>query len=395
MLSQLLAQLNTDLTLSKCLQVIGYIRRMQAFLPVELKLKFLQARDTWFRSLLDNIPMDDRKRMRRIISVENFSLDFVSPAQTHLLRTIEVSRVNLFNIITQYRATFGDDDSNESGDGGNIFHSWINEKINEFLTTLELDLERNIGSFDAVIGQCMYFGLSFSRVGADFRGLLVPIFTKLIRHHFQSSIVKATDQFELDMENYTFINKLTINTFSTTSRTDSNSLAPPETLLSFQPLALYCNGVLSALNELQNCAPIALTVDVALIIEASLIKVSQNIIKFYRQEQQALGAKERDNFVKFCCAFAYELVPYLQRCMQEIFKLNLLAMNLSISAAALQKFELGQMKKIKILEPLESLLPEKIETIIGRSAEVTAKEVNEPSLSQSNDEIADTAAANE
>lgn len=61
MLSQLLSQLTTDLSLSKCLQVVGYIRRMQAFLPSELKLKFLQARDSWFKSILDDIPISDRK----------------------------------------------------------------------------------------------------------------------------------------------------------------------------------------------------------------------------------------------------------------------------------------------------------------------------------------------
>lgn len=61
MLTQLLAQLKTDLQLPKCLQVVGFIRRMQAFSTTELKLKFLQGRDTWFRSILANINTDDRK----------------------------------------------------------------------------------------------------------------------------------------------------------------------------------------------------------------------------------------------------------------------------------------------------------------------------------------------
>lgn len=61
MLEQLLARLGTDLQLPKCLQIVGYLRRMQAFSLPELKLKFLQARDSWFCSILKNIPDSDRE----------------------------------------------------------------------------------------------------------------------------------------------------------------------------------------------------------------------------------------------------------------------------------------------------------------------------------------------
>lgn len=303
----------------------------------------------------------------------NFSM-FVIAAQMHLMKTIELSRVNLFNIITQYRATFADDDTtletNDGNDCGNIFHSWINEKVNTFLMTLEVDLERGITSFDSVLGQCMYFGLSFSRIGADFRGLLVPIFMRFILKNISTGIVKVTEQFGIDMENYTFINKLSLSTFGINSRTDVNNLSPPEVLLNFHPLASYCNGILTVLNEFQHCAPIALVGDVTKLLEKSLVQVAGNIVKFYRQEQQALGAKERDNFVKFCCAFAYELVPYIQRCIQDIFPTNLLTTYLGINAVALQREGLTQLKKKHILEPLVHLLPDKVDAIIKEMVDV-------------------------
>lgn len=280
------------------------------------------------------------------------------------MKTIELSRVNLFNIITQYKATFADDDnttdSNQESDSGNIFHAWINEKIKIFLFTLESDLDRGITSFDTILGQCMYFGLSFSRVGADFRGLLVPIFIKVILKNVIASISNVTKQFEIDMENYTFINKMSINTFSGIGKSDPQSLSPPETLLNFQPLALYCNGILTTLNDFRHCAPAALVNDITDLLQKSLEQVAGNIVKFYRHEQQALGAKERDNFVKFCCAFAYDLLPYIQRCIHDIFPINVLITYMSINTINLQKDGISYLKKKNILEPLEHLLPDKV-----------------------------------
>lgn len=135
MLLRLLAQLGTDLQLPNCLQVVGYLRRMQAFSTPELKLKFLQARDAWFCGLLANIPTEDRKCDETMFLTDVTSFTYTSniSAQVHITRTIEVSRVNLFNIITQYKATFAEHEHSESlsisHDTGNIFYTWLNEKV--------------------------------------------------------------------------------------------------------------------------------------------------------------------------------------------------------------------------------------------------------------------------
>lgn len=116
MLLKLLSQLSsTDLQLPKCLQIVGYLRRMQAFTNSELKLKFLQSRDIWLNNILENISCEDR--------------------QQHLLKTIELTRNNLFNIITQYKSIFSDDESSSvtkehnSTDFNQIFYSWLHERV--------------------------------------------------------------------------------------------------------------------------------------------------------------------------------------------------------------------------------------------------------------------------
>lgn len=132
MLKQLLAQLKTELQLPKCLQVVGYLRRMQAFSSTELRLIFLQSRDSWLTRILANIPSDDGKFMLFIVNcIESLIFEL---AQQHLTKTIELTRVNLFTIVTQYKATFSDDETDDKqGDFSHLFCSWLNEKVLNFV----------------------------------------------------------------------------------------------------------------------------------------------------------------------------------------------------------------------------------------------------------------------
>lgn len=48
----------------------------------------------------------------------------------------------------------------------------------------------------------MYFGLSFSRVGADFRALAAPIFVKTVQRNFEVAVRQATKNFEANMDKF-------------------------------------------------------------------------------------------------------------------------------------------------------------------------------------------------
>lgn len=224
----------------------------------------------------------------------------------------------------------------------------------------------------------MYFGLSFSRVGADFRALMAPIFIRIIHNNFSTQIKNANEQFEQDISKYTLINKTTtsglnrkksdltstISGISLSQDVSSVTFSPPETLLDFHPLATLCNNYLITLNELRLCAPIALADDITKILQSSFELISRNILSFYRQEQQAFTGNEREIFVKLCTCYAYDLIPFIQRCIHAIFPQTILTNYLGINLTTLQNENITFLKQNIILEPLKNLLPDKVDALL-------------------------------
>lgn len=262
MLNQLIQQLRTNIQLPACLRVIGYLRRMDVFTEAELRIKFLQARDAWLRSIQASIPDED--------------------PYFHITKTIEACRVHLFDIITQYRAIFSDEEPLLPAEGqalneGAIFHSWVLQKVSEFLRTLERDLRRGVGGrLDSLLGQCMYFGLSFSRVGADFRGQLAPLFQHVAATAFRKAVEEAVEKFQEEMNSYTLISTPAVLGGSTgvpVPMAQPGTLQPPMVLLDFPPLACFLNSLLVAFNDLRLCCPIALAQDVTTCLEDALGEV--------------------------------------------------------------------------------------------------------------------------
>lgn len=127
---------------------------------------------------------------------------------------------------------------------------------------------------DSVLSQSMYFGLAFSRVGLDFRALMVPIFERAILDQFERALKQANGKFEESLAKINWSELVADaqhslsssssstridSSFKSTSSSTSNLIVnPPLVVMDFHPLALYLNVILHSFNELRLCAPLSL-----------------------------------------------------------------------------------------------------------------------------------------
>eukprot|EP00731_Ephydatia_muelleri_P012108 Em0006g1002a len=307
MLSLLLQQLRGNVQLPVCLKVVGYLRRMEFFSEVELRLKFLQARDFWLQSVVAGIPNDD--------------------VYNHISKVIESCRVHLFDIITQYRAVFPDDDfissaSNTVGSSVDVlvFHGWVNEKVWGFLQILEEDLRRGVGSrIDSLLGQCMFFGLSFSRIGVDFRALMTPIFYSAIASLFQQTLRRAKHDFHDSIKSCGFLSVSKSSLTQPLHLYTNTTLTPPQTILDIPPLAIMTNTFVIALNQLRQCAPLALGPDVFLEVKRLFESIVHDVKEYFRLEHNSFTSDESDAFLHFTSVVLSDFLPFIVQCLEAIF----------------------------------------------------------------------------
>lgn len=200
----------------------------------------------------------------------------------------------------------------------------------------------------------MYFAHSFSRVGADFRGLLAAKFIKITEQNFEHSIWKINKKFKQDMEKFA-LNKVSLmGKIKPTLATKPEQ--PPICLIEFYPLVDYLNGILATFNEIRSCAPLASADFITNLIQESLKFCSKVILSYYKIEQMTFEKAEKQKFTRFCGGFQI-LVNYLQKCIHLVFPLQEVANHIGIPIHQLQKEGVTFINKSAILEPLNHLMP--------------------------------------
>eukprot|EP01087_Luapelamoeba_hula_P019127 TRINITY_DN6292_c0_g1_i2.p1 TRINITY_DN6292_c0_g1~~TRINITY_DN6292_c0_g1_i2.p1 ORF type:complete len:665 (+),score=130.15 TRINITY_DN6292_c0_g1_i2:18-2012(+) len=307
MLGQLHAKLKDNIQLPVCLRVISHLRRLRVYNETELRMSFLKSRDAWLQSMID-------------AAVAN-----ANPTG-YLSKHVDVCRIHLFDIVTQYRAIFSDDTATqeEHKDAG-ILYSWLVQKVSEFLTILRMKLpEIKEGTAIAnILDQCMYYGMSLGRVGVDFRALLPPVFEKTINSMFTTMICDATREFCANLSHQKWIappKALSAAMMGGLDTVETIAHAPPMLLLDYPSLAIYTNSLLTALNELRQCVPYSLRQSAT----SRLREEMMTAMGYFRTVHEELSLDEnQQKYFEATCKIAGEVfLPYIIRCFSAVFDNN-------------------------------------------------------------------------
>lgn len=243
---------------------------------------------------------------------------------------------------------------------------------------LQSDLPKvSPSSLESVFGQCMYFGLSFGRIGSDFRSLLVPLFSQVVYDRFVHSANKSEAQFAEAMASFSLTRTSLLGSnagysFIQTSPSPADQVQPPYGLIKFSPLAELYNGLIAAFNELRICAPVQLVNLVVRKLEQTLRNCSQIIAEFHRQETGAFTASEELEFTKCVQLYHNEFMSYVQKILQILFSPGLISAQTGFSTSEIVKQELCSLNNSLILDPIEHLLTKEESLTISELALLTS-----------------------
>jgi hypothetical protein len=233
---------------------------------------------------------------------------------------------------------------------GCVLYTWVQHRIAHYLAALQAHLP-NVEegtNLAAVLEHCMYCCSSLSRVGLDFSCLLQSAFQLCILQLFSARLAVAVDAFHqrLDSHKWLAMHAPMFHKQQAAARQQDGSsggngtpggssapsadggseqqqqqaaavLTPPYELMEHMPLAVFTNGVLSALNELRHCALLQLQRPAGGLLQGALEQVASSILHY--RHTRSLADSELPLFMAAARALSDVVVPYVARCFGGVF----------------------------------------------------------------------------
>ncbi|KXZ47031.1 hypothetical protein GPECTOR_38g268 [Gonium pectorale] len=363
MLAALLGRLRSNIQLPECLRVMGYLRRIGAFSEAELRAQFLACRDEWMASLLADLDdSDPYEYVKHLTDVHRL----------HLFDAVMQYRAIFFDTTPAAGAPgLVDAPAAPNLRETSMLYSWVQHRVSTYLAALRKHLPAIAegGNLASVIEHCMYCGSSLSRVGLDFQALLLPLFEGCALQLFATNLSHAVDGFNQRLESHKWVampapvrrqqqqqqqaggahapaaaadgegtpapaegaegdsaaaggsGAGTLQSAASGNGALGSSEAddggPPYAIMEHLPLAVYVNGVLSALNELRHCALLSVSKPLAGLLQTAMEHAAGSLVHY--RHTHALGGVELGLFKGAVRCMLDVVLPYLAAAFVRVF----------------------------------------------------------------------------
>jgi hypothetical protein len=214
---------------------------------------------------------------------------------------------------------------------------WVQHRVSHYVAALQQHLPaiEEGTQLASALEHATYCCSSLSRVGLDFACLLGPLFQLCALRLFGAKLALAVDAFHQRLDSHKWVampTPLLSKAAGAAGSADGSEqqqqqggagagtgddLAPPYALMEHVPLAVFTNGVLSALNELRHCALLPLQRPAGTLLQGSLEQVASSMVHY--RHTRSLGPTEQALFGAASRALSDVVVPYLAGCFAAVF----------------------------------------------------------------------------
>lgn len=325
MTEQLFGQLEREVSLTACLQIVGTLKRVvgrDGEVGFELRRAFLERRGRWVDGCVGELCSE-------------------SPVE-YIRGLTDVYRLQVADVLMQYRTIFfgargvvGGVGGGEGGDRGGMAAStevactnlpvndpsfaWGTSRMMYYLEQVEETLPQitDGSSLASVLESCSYAGRALARVGCDPRGaLLFGMIEDSAVRVFCGLLEVAEDTFEEMVGVHRWVAIPVGKADGALGSGDElASVTPPMVLVEHTPLAVYTNGVLAALNELRQCCP----VEVHRRVEARLLQSIDLVERTMANAERPRGVEELKVYKKAAGDLRDVMAPFLKDCLRRLF----------------------------------------------------------------------------
>ncbi|CAL1693919.1 unnamed protein product [Somion occarium] len=370
MLGQLLGILHEQAKLPALFRAVTFLRKMEVLDEDELALAFLTGRGVYLAGALKTTEIEKK-------GIDDTSDKAKESYARYLKRYIDVWREGVYDVITQFVTIFVERAPSTSNDAPNRLHALLatfaTHHLEILLSLLKEVLPRvsDPSLLTSLLTQLTYCANSFARVGMDFKGLIAPIFVDAVHHAVAEELDAALDvwgtQFASNIETRKQKDTVKKPSLFLVAQSSLHSLpvpttaqlqafssmpanVPPHILVSYPPLALFTNNVLTAFNGLRLLAPVELLNDLLISLDHVLAKAGSTLLhyskeKLWRTSRQTEGDGQEVKIAMISCDIYYRvLIPFLRRALVEgvygvaVEKIDIVAEELSKTIAEWQSF---------------------------------------------------------